>query len=71
MSKTINGEECERDYKKQHYWERVGVSGDFIIYQCAQCRKCRDEFESALLGLEIILIIVAGFFLLGKWGIIK
>jgi len=31
---------CLRDYNHRHYWERVGVTREMIIYQCSQCRKC-------------------------------
>lgn len=39
--------ECERDYKKRHYWERRGIliiSGYiYVIWQCTQCEQCIRE----------------------------
>ena len=40
--------ECERDYKKTHFWERRGIfkgEGDiYCVWQCTQCEICLIEF---------------------------
>lgn len=39
---------CEKDYKGNHYWEKIGVDRDragvrYLIRQCSQCGKCISE----------------------------
>jgi len=40
---------CTKDYKNHHRWERIGIKGDMIIYQCSQCRLCAFE-EMKIIG---------------------
>ena len=40
--------DCEKDYKKKHYWQSIGVvwnmkGGTFSIWRCSQCGKCISE----------------------------
>ena len=39
--------ECERDYKKHHFWERRGIfKGEediLCVWQCTQCEICLIE----------------------------
>lgn len=41
MNPTID--HCNKDYNNRHHWEKVGIKGDIIIYQCSQCRLCAYE----------------------------
>lgn len=34
--------ECKRDYKKHHYWEKIGFTNPsfaFLVWRCSQCKK--------------------------------
>lgn len=41
---------CEFDYKKRHYWERIGTvlctNGTYLIWRCTQCNLCVEEHLS-------------------------
>jgi len=48
------GSKCEKDYKKKHYWEKLGIILDstklkvkvYLIWRCSQCQKCiREELD--------------------------
>lgn len=45
---------CPEDYKKRHFWEKIGVVLDgtklkikvYLIWRCSQCQKCiREELD--------------------------
>lgn len=44
---TLWNSKCEKDYKNEHFWERMGVifvNGEsYIVWKCSQCQKCVYE----------------------------
>lgn len=42
---------CKRDYKKKHYWEKLGIILDptklkvrvYLVWRCSQCKSCIKE----------------------------
>lgn len=43
MTKKCDLVYCPRDYANHHRWERRGISGYKLFWQCTQCGKWKIE----------------------------
>lgn len=50
LKDTVMASECEKDYKKRHYWQKLGVVTDDknIVYLIWRCSQCDESFAEEL-----------------------